>query len=73
MTQKYTYDVETNEVIVEDLTSDEIKELKAREKEYQERTLALEAEAEAKAATRAALLTRLGISEEEARILLGGN
>jgi hypothetical protein len=31
------------------------------------------AEAEAKAATRQALLTRLGITEEEARILLGGN
>ena len=33
----------------------------------------IEAEATAKAATRAALLTRLGITEEEARILLGGN
>jgi hypothetical protein len=30
-------------------------------------------EAEAKAAQRQALLTRLGITEEEARILLGGN
>ena len=34
---------------------------------------ALKAEAEAKAAQRQALLTRLGITEEEARILLGGN
>jgi len=34
---------------------------------------AAEAEAEAKAAQRQALLTRLGITEEEARILLGGN
>jgi hypothetical protein len=32
-----------------------------------------EAEAEAKAAQRQALLSRLGITEEEARILLGGN
>jgi hypothetical protein len=32
-----------------------------------------QAEAEAKAATRQAILTRLGITEEEARILLGGN
>ena len=31
------------------------------------------AEAEAKAAQRQALLSRLGITEEEARILLGGN
>jgi hypothetical protein len=34
---------------------------------------ARKAEADARAATRAALLTRLGITEEEARILLGGN
>jgi len=32
-----------------------------------------QAEANAKAAQRQALLTRLGITEEEARILLGGN
>lgn len=32
-----------------------------------------QAEAEAKAAQRQALLERLGITEEEARILLGGN
>jgi hypothetical protein len=30
-------------------------------------------EAEAKAATRQALLTRLGITEDEAQLLLGGN
>jgi hypothetical protein len=35
--------------------------------------LTAQAEAEAKAAQRQALLTRLGITEEEARILLGGN
>ena len=34
---------------------------------------AKQAEANAKAAQRQALLTRLGITEEEARILLGGN
>lgn len=32
-----------------------------------------QAEAEAKAAQRQAILSRLGITEEEARILLGGN
>jgi len=32
-----------------------------------------QAEATAKAAQRQAILTRLGITEEEARILLGGN
>jgi len=35
--------------------------------------LTAQAEAEAKAAQRQALLNRLGITEEEARILLGGN
>ena len=35
--------------------------------------LVKQAEAEAKAAQRQALLSRLGITEEEARILLGGN
>lgn len=73
MTQKYIHNVQTNEIIVEDLSADEIKELKAREKEYKEKKLAFEAEAEAKQAQRQALLSRLGITEEEARILLGGN
>lgn len=34
---------------------------------------AKQAEAEAKATAKAALLARLGITEEEARLLLGGN
>jgi muconolactone delta-isomerase len=71
MTQKYTHDVQANEVIVEDLTADEVKELKAREKEYKERTLALEAEAEAKAIAKAAILDRLGLTADEAKLLLG--
>ncbi len=53
-----------------------------RDETVQEQTAREAAEAEAverltaettRAATRAALLTRLGITEEEARILLGGN
>jgi len=47
-------------------------EKKAREKAEADYALS-QAEAEAKAAQRQALLTRLGITEEEARILLGGN
>ncbi len=73
MIQKYTHDVETNEVIVEDLSANEVAELKAREKEYKERTLAFEAEADAKATARQALLSKLGITQEEAQLLLGGN
>ena len=49
----------------------------AAEKKQREAFIAkqaeLAAEAEAKATQRQALLTRLGITEEEARILLGGN
>jgi hypothetical protein len=59
MTQKYTHNVQADEVIVEDLSADEIKELKAREKEYKEKKLALEAEAEAKSIARQAILDRL--------------
>jgi hypothetical protein len=60
---------ETGEEIIREATKAEKDEAKAR----QEIVAAREAEAEARAATRAALLTRLGITEEEARILLGGN
>ena len=52
-----------------DETASEQSAREAREIEIAAR----QAQAEAKAATRAALLTRLGITEEEARILLGGN
>lgn len=47
-------------------------EIKAREKSEAE-SLAREAEAAAKATTRQALLTKLGITAEEAQLLLGGN
>jgi hypothetical protein len=54
-----------------------LRELNKAEKDQQKIDEVIEinrkAEAEAKAAQRQALLTRLGITEEEARILLGGN
>jgi hypothetical protein len=71
MTQKYTHNVQADEVIVEDLSADEIKELKAREKEYKEKKLALEAEAEAKSIARQAILDRLGLTADEAKLILG--
>jgi hypothetical protein len=52
-----------------DETAQEVAEREAFEAEQ----VAKQAEATAKAAQRQALLTRLGITEEEARILLGGN
>jgi hypothetical protein len=60
---------ETGEETIRDATTVEIAEAEARRAAVAE----TEAEAEARAAQRQALLNRLGITEEEARILLGGN
>jgi len=63
------HNTETDEIIDREMTDDEFADYQAEQSER----AAKQAEAEAKAATRQALLTRLGITEEEARILLGGN
>ena len=62
-------DVSTGEEIVRDATTAEIKQIEAKEA----KTLIEKAEAEAKAQARAALLEQLGITEEQARLLFGGN
>ena len=66
-----THNVETGEIIdVErDETAQEVAEREAREAKLATQ----QAEATAKAAQRRAILEHLGITEEEARILLGGN
>jgi hypothetical protein len=61
------HDLSTNEVIDREMNDDEFAQ-------YEAKLLANElrqAEAEAKAAQKAALLDRLGITEDEARLLLG--
>jgi hypothetical protein len=63
------HNVETDEVIDREMTVNEY-EIAEADQAAQAAELA---EATAKAAQRQALLTRLGITEEEARILLGGN
>ncbi len=63
------HDLELNEVIDREMNDAEFAAYEAE----QAKQAAKQAEAEAKAAQRAALLSRLGITEEEARILLGGN
>ena len=60
---------ETGEEIVRDATPVEITQIELDIASAEAR----KAEVEAKATQRQALLTRLGITEEEARILLGGN
>ena len=61
----------TGEVIdyERDATPEEIASIKAED----ERLAKLEAEREAKAIARQALLDKLGITEDEAKLLLGGN
>ena len=63
------YNCETGEEIVRDATDAEIAQIELDVAN----AVARKAAEEAKAAQRQALLTRLGITEEEARILLGGN
>jgi hypothetical protein len=59
----------TGEEIIRDANAEEIAQMEIDAAN----AAAHQAEAEAKAAQRQALLNRLGITEEEARILLGGN
>jgi hypothetical protein len=70
ITEKH-FDIITGEetVIEREMTKDEL----ADRKLWADLIATQQAEATAKAAQRQALLTRLGITEEEARILLGGN
>lgn len=60
---------ETGEEIIRDANAEELAQMKIDEAD----SLARKAEAATKAAQRQAVLNRLGITEEEARILLGGN
>lgn len=52
---------------------DETAQEKAQRESFEAKVAAAQAEAATKAAQRQALLSRLGITEEEAKILLGGN
>jgi hypothetical protein len=71
--QKIIHNVETNEISIVDLTEAEIAELEI-EKIKKAKIEADKQKAEAaKAHERSALLAKLGITEEEAALLLGGN
>jgi hypothetical protein len=62
------HDLSTNEVIDREMNDEEFAQWQAD----QEAAAARQAEADAKAAQRQALLERLGITESEAQLLLGG-
>jgi hypothetical protein len=67
------HDIATGEVKEIALTATEIKAIEKLHTDKIKNLETVESEAKAKAAQRQALLNRLGITEEEARILLGGN
>lgn len=69
--EKVIVDCSTGETTVVPLTAEEIAELEAAAAQAEQDHLAAEAEAARKAAARAAILEKLGLTEEEAAVLLG--
>ena len=67
------HNVETGEITEIELTAEEIKDIQERQELAAIRNAAAEAEAQVKAEAKATLLAKLGITEEEAALLLGGN
>jgi|694.fasta_scaffold45074_3 hypothetical protein len=63
---KRIYDCATGETIERELTDEEFAQYQADQASF----IAEKAEAEAKATAKAALLTQLGITEEQAKLLL---
>jgi hypothetical protein len=64
------HNVSTGEIKEIPLTAAEIKEIEKLQKAQDEKNAVMQAEAEAKATAKAALLTQLGITEEQAKLLL---
>jgi hypothetical protein len=64
------YFAKTNETVIVELTEQEIAEVKARALEAEKEKAAQQAEAQAKAQAKAELLERLGITADEAKLLL---
>jgi hypothetical protein len=71
MTTAIEVNCTTGEVIERPLTADEIAANEAAAVQAEADRLAAEAEAATKAEAKAALLAKLGISEDEAKLLLG--
>ena len=60
----------TGEVVHRPMTADEIKADKAHQEEVQAKEAAIKAEADKVAADKAALLAKLGLNADEAKLLL---
>lgn len=69
--EKVIVDCSTGETTVVPLTADEIAELEAAAAQAEAERLEAEKAAADKAAARAAILEKLGLSDEEAAVLLG--
>jgi hypothetical protein len=65
------HDIATGEVKEIALTATEIKAIEKLHKEAAEKNATMQAEAEAKAAQRQLILDKLGLTDDEARLLLG--
>jgi hypothetical protein len=65
------HNIVTGEITDVPFTPDEIKEYEKVQKEQAEKNAASQAEAEAKATARQAILDRLGLTADEAKLLLG--
>jgi len=66
----YIYDHKTGQEIIREMTNEEQAQRNADVAAYEADQQAKTAEAESKAAQKAALLDRLGITEDEAKLLL---
>jgi hypothetical protein len=71
MPTKVIVDCSTGETSIVELTAEEIAELEASRIAAEDQRQAAEAEAAVKAEAKAALLDKLGITAEEAQLLLG--
>ncbi len=65
------FNVETSETV--DIERDETAQEQAKREAFEAEQIVKQAEAEAKATARQAVLDRLGLTAEEAQLLLGGN
>ena len=71
MTTAIEVNCETGEVTKRELTADELAQREADAAKAESDRVAQEAEATQKAAEKVALLAKLGITEDEAKLLLG--
>jgi hypothetical protein len=68
--KKIVHDVQTGEISEIEMTEEEIRQFQLDAKISKENIKLQKAEAETKAAAKAALLAQLGITEEQAKLLL---